>query len=402
MPRPRMEPGEWGAITSFRRGVVPFARAYIRDADGRRRLVEARGTSADSARRNLLKKLRERVLPASGGTLTGASTVGELAGYWLNEKAESVSDQTLNGYRDIWSRICAPHLGELLIREVRTGTLDSFFKRTAKVAPSRARSARVVCSGMFSLAVRLDLITTNPVTDARVVNRSHSRAPVRALTPGEFAAARAAIARYCGSGVDKTPKTTMGPQPSHLLEDILTVLIATGARIGEVLALRWEDLHLDTTPPTLVIDATLVVPRFKGDSLRRQNSRKGNAPALTVTLPEFALAAFRRRLDSAPTSPRSTDPVFVTTTGNWVSPSNVRRAWRAALGAELAWVTPHSMRRTVASAIRLQYGLEGAQMQLGHSSSRVTEAHYIQRTNVAPDMTSALMTFAPRGGQSHE
>lgn len=65
-------------------------------------------------------------------------------------------------------------------------------------------------------------------------------------------------------------------------------------------------------------------------------------------------------------------------------------------------MTPPSMRRIVASAIRLQYGLEGAQMQLGHSSSRVTEAHYIQRTNVAPDMTSALMTFAPLGDQSHE
>lgn len=54
------------------------------------------------------------------------------------------------------------------------------------------------------------------------------------------------------------------------------------------------------------------------------------------------------------------------------------------------------------SAIRAEYGVEGAQVQLGHSNSRVTEAHYIQRTNVAPDMTSALMTFSTVWAESHE
>ncbi len=401
MPRPRMEPGEWGAITNFKRGDAFYARSYIRDDDGRRRPVESRGTSPEDARRKLLRKLRERIAPTSGRSLTSASKVSDLAAYWLEDKQASVSEQTFNGYRDIWSRICAPALGELLIREVTTGTLDAFFKRTSRTAVSRARAARVVCSGMFSLAVRLDLRTTNPVTDARVVGRK-TRPPIRALTPGEFAEARDAIARYCRGASRDGSGHTMGPQPAKVLEDIFTILIATGARIGEVLALRWEDLHLETNPPTLVIDSTLVVPRFKGDTFRRQNFRKGNAPALTVTLPAFAVVSFARRWASFDLPPRATDPVFVTSTGNWVSPSNVRRAWRTALGEDLAWVTPHTMRKTVATAIRAEYGVEGAQVQLGHSNSRVTEAHYIQRTNVAPDMTSALMTFSPVRDESHE
>ena len=86
----------------------------------------------------------------------------------------------------------------------------------------------------------------------------------------------------------------------------------------------------------------------------------------------------------------------VTATGNWVSPANVRRSWRAARGDEFEWVKPHTLRKTVATLVKETYGVEAAQMQLGHANTRVTEAHYIQRVTVAPDMTSALDSFAPK------
>ncbi|GGG01491.1 putative phage integrase [Rhodococcoides trifolii] len=397
-----MEPGEWGQLVVKSRNGVPYARAYIRDHDGKRRLVEAQGKSADDARRKLQARLRERVTPDHSGQLTKSSTVRDLASYWLSEKKASVTDQTFTGYTDIWTRICEPAIGELLIREVRTGTLDSFFKRQARIAPSRARSARVVCSGMFSLAVRLDLIDNNPAAETQANSRRRSGNDVRALTLGEFAAVRNAIARYCGSSARSDGKKLHGPKPSTDLEDVLTILISTGARIGEVLALRWADVRLDDEPPSLEINGTLITPRYKGESLRRQDFRKGDAPPLTLTLPAFAVEVLRRRILTPQGRGSAADAVFATTTGNWVSASNVRRAWRLALGDELAWVKPHSMRKTVATMIKAQYGVEGAQVQLGHSNSRVTEAHYIQRVNVAPDMTSALITFAPDEDVCHE
>jgi integrase len=41
-------------------------------------------------------------------------------------------------------------------------------------------------------------------------------------------------------------------------------MLATGARIGEILALRWDDLDLAATRPTLTICATIVYVKGRG------------------------------------------------------------------------------------------------------------------------------------------
>ncbi|WP_052066322.1 tyrosine-type recombinase/integrase [Rhodococcoides fascians] len=97
-----------------------------------------------------------------------------------------------------------------------------------------------------------------------------------------------------------------------------------------------------------------------------------------------------------PTFQNPENALFVTGTGNWVSPANVRRSWRAARGDDFDWVTPHTLRKTVATLVKETYGVEAAQIQLGHANTRVTEAHYIQRVTLAPDMSDALNKFAPK------
>jgi integrase len=66
-----------------------------------------------------------------------------------------------------------------------------------------------------------------------------------------------------------------------------------------------------------------------------------------------------------------------------------RIEWKSRLGeakwAELkAWVRnhrwqPHQLRHTAATEIRREFGLEAAQIALGHSSALVTEAVYAER-----------------------
>ncbi|WP_235189371.1 hypothetical protein [Williamsia sp. D3] len=40
-----------------------------------------------------------------------------------------------------------------------------------------------------------------------------------------------------------------------------------------------------------------------------------------------------------------------------------------------------------------EYGIEAAQEQLGHGSTAITEAHYIERASVARDVRAALITY---------
>ena len=69
-----------------------------------------------------------------------------------------------------------------------------------------------------------------------------------------------------------------------------------------------------------------------------------------------------------------------------MSLTNMRRSLRDALPEPLAWVTPHSFRRTVATVVRDGLGVELAQQQLSHAKPSTTEAHYLQRHTRGPDV----------------
>lgn len=403
MPRQRLRPGEWGRIAETTRGTTNVAKVRVRDFDGVLRLVEATGKSAEDARRNLAERLKTRTTVAGNDQLRSTSTVEDLARYWFVEKTPpAIAAQSFAGYQDNWRRVCSGRLGKLQIGEVSPGNIDAFLRGVAATAPSSAKIARVVLNGMFATAVRLDVIAHNPVRETKQPKAKGKS--VRAVTLAELAAIRESIAVYCRhEDVAEDGKVTRraGPKPGAELQDIMDLLVGTGARISELLALLWSDVDLDAEQPTATFRATLVVPRFKGDRLRRQEYRKGEAPPLTVVLPQFAVAILRRRKE-APTYLNPQGAVFITSTGNWVSPSNIRRSWRAARGAEFGWVTPHSLRRTVATTLKSARGVVAAQEQLGHANTRVTEAHYIERTTAAPDMTDVLNTFAPTNSQSVE
>jgi integrase len=90
-------------------------------------------------------------------------------------------------------------------------------------------------------------------------------------------------------------------------------------------------------------------------------------------------------------------PVFTNRDGSWVSVSNMRRSLRAALPADLSWVTPHSFRRTVATVVRDAHGPALAQQQLSHATLATTEAHYLQRNTRGPDIRDALERYADGG-----
>ncbi len=81
-----------------------------------------------------------------------------------------------------------------------------------------------------------------------------------------------------------------------------------------------------------------------------------------------------------------------------MSLANMRRALRAALPDDLAWVTPHSFRSTVASGVRDARGPAAAQQQLSHAKLATTEAHYLQRQTSGPDVRETLDRYA--AGQS--
>lgn len=387
MPRQRLAPGEHGKITERVSGQMFFASTYVRDSDGKRRRVERSSEkSAEDARRALQRHLNARRAPLSGQLVTEKTALTDLFDLWIEAKAaeDGVLQQTVDQYRAVWKTHGAAQLGSLRVTELRTQSAHNYLQGMG--ATTQAKRLRTVLSGMFSMAVRFDVLPVNPIREAKPVKTT--RKPARAATAAEFRQIRAAVQAY-------STRKGSGPRPGRLLAAFIDVLVATGCRPSEVLATRWSDVDLLADPPTLTITGTLIDHgRIVGKPLHRQDHRKHHAPPHTVVLPKFGVETLTELVGESGME----GPVFANRQGGWMSLANMRRALRAALPDELSWVTPHSFRRTVATVVRDAHGPDKAQQQLSHSKLATTEAHYLERQTRGPDVRAALEQFAESGG----
>lgn len=123
-------------------------------------------------------------------------------------------------------------LGSYRIREITTQRLDGFVKSLkANHGPSVAKSARVILSGMFRLAVRFGAATTNPVRDVGTI-KMESRA-ARALSADEL---RGILDATRSSQFVLNPSNKVTPRQALSqyctaadLTDVVTMFAATGA-----------------------------------------------------------------------------------------------------------------------------------------------------------------------------
>ena len=327
--RPPTSLGTWGKIrtTQVREGAYR-ARTRIRDRDGVTREVTATGTTARGRRACAAGEARR---PSDADTAGDHrdTTIAKLAVLWLTylRDEDRIEATTINEYERVLDKVVIPELGGLRLREVTTSRLDLFLVRLRATSASRQRKTKVVLSAMLGMAVRHDALAVNPVQQTSRIHREKSE--TRSLTLEDLNTVREALRAW-------TAKQRPGPKASSDMADIVDLMLATGARIGEILALRWGDVALDVDRPTLTINGTVKTEPGKGTY--RKGSPKSDASVRTVVLPDFAIAVLMRRRSAARDNP--IDAVFPTRNGTWQQVNNVERRWREIRkDTGLEWVT---------------------------------------------------------------
>ncbi|GEO95208.1 tyrosine-type recombinase/integrase [Kocuria turfanensis] len=383
MARPRLGIGELGEVAYTQLGHRKVrARARYRDATGTTRQIEATGTSQSAAKRALEQRLKERGAGA-GNTITSTTLVRDLLAVWLVDVEQSGRrrPQTLARYKAVAENIVVPGLGGVELWEATTDRLHTFLGKEAATRPGQAKHARVVLLGAFSLAVQRGAVAVNPVTGARLP--AGEKAEPRALTIEEVHRLRAGVRAYVSD-----PDQVGHPRPKDL-PAIIDVMLGTGARIGEVLALRWSDIDLGATPVRITINGTVV--QLAG-GVMRQGVPKTSSSFRVVTVPGFVADALLAR--SVEEWPNDGDLVFPSSTGTLRWTNNVQRQWRAARASKhldgLDWVNLHALRKTVATLVERSSTVHDAAALLGHSSPAITGRVYVERASVAPDVSAAL------------
>ncbi|WP_240519338.1 site-specific integrase [Amycolatopsis antarctica] len=315
-----------------------------------------------------------------GGELSPRTRFCEAAEQWLEIQQERViagerATGTLDNYRSMLRNHVLPAFGELRLNEVSIPRLDRFFPTLArKTSAAHARTARAVVSGVLRHAVRNGALTANPVREVEAIEGG-SRKKVRALTRTER--------KEWLAQLEADPVAVAKDLP-----DLTRFMLATGVRIGEALALYWEDV--DLIAPAVVIEWTVV--RVRGEGLRRTDPKSASGER-TLSLPEWAAAMLRERQRIAVSENRAgAHPVFPDTLGGLRDPSNTRRALREARGSDgFAWVTSHVFRKTAATILdNARLTAREIADQLGHSKPSMTQDVYMGRGEISPAAAAAL------------
>lgn len=351
--RPPTPVGHYGKITVVELGPRKFeARCWYRDFDGVSRRVRATGASKTGAENALKAKFADRRAD-TGAELTGSSKVSKAGELWLVQQRALVdagdrSPRTYETYESAWRNHVAPGLGELRLREATASRCETWLVALRKrVGPSMCSTARAVLSGVLGHAARMDAIPGNPVRDlSRIPGAKSRKRKPRALTLDE----RSEWLEWLDTHVAHDPAARRRPEldrdPSAViaaraLGDITRFALATGCRIGEIMAVSWDEVDLDAR--TVAICWHIV--RVKGEGLHRLAGAKSEAGDRVLKLPSWAVAVLRRRKLAAP--PNSY-PVFPDTLGGWRDPNLVMRWLRWSRDeADLPWLTSHRYRQTV-------------------------------------------------------
>lgn len=241
--------------------------------------------------------------------------------------------------------------------------------------PANARSRRACLVGMFDVAVREDALAGNPARSTSSFSASASGNDVRALSVEQVVKLRAALAEDA-----KAVAQDLG--------DLVDVMLATGCRIGEALALRWSEV--DLTDHVIYLTGTVV--REKGVGLFRQDTTKGGK-ARGHLVPDLAVTMLERRATEAPAN--DLDLVLPSARAMLREVTTVDRQWRTfrERHSEWTWITPHTFRKSVGTAVDRGADIAAAAKQLGHSNSMMTARHYIERPAVGPDHRTILEPF---------
>ncbi len=332
-------------------------------------------------------------------------TFRELAAEWLEhlQHERGAKPSTLSDYRYMLAEPGAPHrrgkgkspgvlmaaFGDRPAAKIATREVSAFLRRLDMegVSPRSVNKNRQVLSAIFGYACRADThgLPSNPVSST-TKRREPPAAVLDFYEPEEVET----IARAAADGSHR------GTQPANLSDEeiewraredaqdgeLFRLAAYTGLRLGELIALRWEDIDFDTR--------RMVVHRAVSAGV--EGSTK-SWQARFLPLADPAAEALERLQARGDYTARE-DYVFCSRLGRRLDPSAVRRRFKAARDA--AGLRPlrfHALRHAAGSLIARHADARFVQEFLGHSRITTTE-RYMHAKARPEDLERVNLAFA--------
>jgi integrase len=278
---------------------------------------------------------------------------GTFSDYAEREWAQYTSDNWKESTQIVQGSFVRVHIvaffGGMLLSRIKPTNIVEFHTAAEKKGLSRKtrRNLHAILTKMFSYALDLELIPSNPVKRGTAPKLEKTEKPI--LTETQL-------------------NDLFGQVPIQYKAFFMT-LAMTGIRIGEALGLKWADVDFAERE----IHVRRAIYRSKETTPKTVNSKRSRP-----MVEKLYRALLNHRAISAYTT--QADYVFASSTGRPFNPDQLRQALRDALnklgvqmGQKHAYGM-HLLRHTSGSVAYKHTGgdVKATQEWLGHSSSRIT------------------------------
>lgn len=225
------------------------------------------------------KRARDEArIAASNGVYIDRSavTVGQYLQDWLSAHALEVKPRTRAGYAHLIDRYVVPRIGHSRLQVLRPADLSGLYRQLLesggqhgqRLSPRTVEYVHAVLRKAFADAVRTDqLLASNPAERAK---RPRSAYPEPTVM-------------WTAANLSSFLATT----ECHRLHAFFRLAAYTGARRGEMMNLRWADVHLENNPSVRLRGTVSVI---KGQ--RVEGTTKGGRER-TVSIDTGTVAVLR-------------------------------------------------------------------------------------------------------------
>jgi integrase len=333
--------------------------AYVvntRDLDGRKiRRVFDFLRDADEFR-DKMKRERRRLHLGMDMPITEIRA-REYFDQWLARRKDLVPLSTYRGDEQRVRFYLKPAFGYLILSRINTGQVERFLSDLIpkyKISVRTRNIIRQLLGQIFADAIRLRYANFNPVKETTRIQETDEK--------WDYWRSESEIETFL---------TAASQDSAEWFYPLVSLLLQTGVRVGEALALRWdEDLSLEEG--WAIIGRTY--ERASKSVVERVKGKKSRSVGINESLKQV-LQDYRERRSKRLT--RSGMPLFTWETGTIVDPKHVRLVHtRVCSRAGVRRIRVHDLRHQYASLfVKRKGNLYTLQKLLGHTSTEMTQRY---------------------------
>lgn len=165
---------------------------------------------------------------------------------WMNVyKFDTIRENTKNHYNQVYTKHISPYIGNFYLKDIKQMDIKKILKKLDEngYGFETKNKVRVILIDIFNKAVANDYIRKNPAKGISV--KRNNEKDIMVLSQEEQA-----IFFNCCKGT--------------FYDNFFTTAVSTGMRIGELAALRWNDI--DWNENVIRVTRTLIYQKFDGDN----------------------------------------------------------------------------------------------------------------------------------------